>query len=105
MKSKQKHHSHKQVLLRQKAIMKQIRRKNDFLKRKNITRYRGRMVRAIPANTDEEGRLVTVAQLPKVFSINNLEECIKFTNQVTIGISDDKFIDKITSVPLKRDDY
>lgn len=95
MKAKQKHHSHKQVLLRQKAIMKQIRRRNDFLRRKNIIRYRGRIVRAIPAYTDDEGRLVTVAQLPKVFSINNLEECIKFTNQVTVGVADDKFIDII----------
>lgn len=34
MKAKQKHHSHKQVLLRQKAIMKQIKRRNDFLRRK-----------------------------------------------------------------------
>lgn len=88
MKAKQKHHSHKQVLLRQKAIMKEIKRRNDFLRRKNITRYRGRIVRAIPAYTDDEGRLVTVA-----FSIYNLEECIKFTNQVTVGVADDKLID------------
>lgn len=94
MKAKLKHHSHKQVLLRQKAIMKQIKRRNDFLRRKNLTRYKGRIVRAIPAYTDDEGRLVTVAQLPKVFSINNLEECIKFTNQVTVGVADDKLIGK-----------
>lgn len=71
MKSKQKHHSHKQVLLRHRAIMKQKRRRNDFLRRKNIARYRGRIVRAVPAITDEEGRLVSVAQLPKVFSISS----------------------------------
>ena len=74
MKSKQKHHSHKQVLLRHRAIMKQIRRRNDFLRRKNIARYRGRMVRTIPVSTDEEGRLATVAQLPKVFSISSAKK-------------------------------
>lgn len=94
-KKKNKKNSHKRILLKQRAELRRIRRRKLYLNRKNrLVFFRTNKTTRFSIILDE-GEVSTVAQLPSNLSINNLEESIKFINEVSSSISKDKSISRI----------
>lgn len=94
MKYRRKYHSSKQILLHQRAVIRRIKRRKEYLRKKHILKHT-KISYKVPIVLDTEGLLVTKATLPEIFSLNNLEECIRFINQVTAGVANDKSIERI----------
>lgn len=94
MKHRKKYHSHKQIMLRQQSIVRKIRRRNVYLKNKQVFRIRKNSVRVVvPIKIN--GLNVMIESLPNVFSMNNLEECVEFINKVMKDVSVDKSIQRV----------
>lgn len=92
---KKKNISHKRILLRQRAEFRRIRRRKLYLNRKNrLVFIKTNKTTRFPIILDE-GEVSTVALLPSNLSLNNLEESIKFINEVSSSISKDKSITRI----------
>lgn len=94
MRHRKKCISSKRELLRQKSFIRRIRKRKVYLKKKNTFKIKKSTVRIVlPINIG--GKIVMLETLPQVFSINNLEECIRFINKVTKDVSSDKSIQRI----------
>lgn len=94
MKHRKKYLSHKQILLRQQSIVRKIRRRNVYLKKKQTFRIQKNSVRVVvPIKIN--GLNVMIESLPNAFSMNNLEECVEFINKVMKDVSVDKSIQRV----------
>lgn len=81
-------------MLRQRSIVRKVRRRKKYLRKKHIFRIRKESVRVVvPIKIN--GLNVMIESLPNVFSMNNLEECVEFINKVMKDVSVDKSIQRV----------